>query len=316
MSFPLPTVTFKKHIVSTNFNVSYTLLRFVMVSALLPLFFNLSMSSCSQPDTIAPVSNEMNSAAREDASVLNADGFEGKKIANFWHSELRTPTAGLITNDMHRVGKQAMRFSWKPSQYDGTNPTLHSELLTDALPIGETERWYGYSSYMPSSAMADDDQIAIVSQWHGVPDAGGQHTVPPMCIELKSNRMSLYYAASKVPIAKAMQSPTSTKRIDLGVATYDRWVDYVVHVKWDPTGTTGQLQIWQDGVLKVDEQGISIGYPEQHKPYWKCGLYCWTGKSKYTERAIYYDEVRVGNARANYEVVKPGRNDSSAKARQ
>ncbi|CAN5613879.1 hypothetical protein BH09BAC4_BH09BAC4_20850 [soil metagenome] len=253
----------------------------------------------------------------EDSGILANDGFEGKQVATFWHAELRTPTAGLLTSDVHRAGKQAMRFAWKPSQYDGTNPTLHSELLTSPLPAGETERWYGYSSYMPSSSMENDSQTVIISQWHGFPDEGGAHTVPAMALSIEpGNKVQLVYRASNKPITTFLQHPTSQKVVDLGKAQFDQWVDYVVHVNWDPLGITGQLQLWQNGVLLVNETGISIGYAEQHKPYWKCGLYCWTGKSKYVEKIIYYDEVRIGGPSASYDTVKPGLGDGTARMRK
>ncbi|QIP14685.1 hypothetical protein G8759_19750 [Spirosoma aureum] len=302
---------------STNKNKTFSnlttkALRLFILLVLIPLF-NLSLSSCSQSDSIAPES-ENHSAARENASILNVDGFESDKVGSFWSKELFTPTAGKLVNDLHRVGNQAMRFSWKPSQANGTNKMLHSELATSAIAPGDVaERWYGYSSYMPSASMAKDDQTVIVSQWHGVPDPGFEDSVPPLCIELNSDRLKLWYCASNVAITKALQNSTSNKRLDLGAAIYDRWVDYVVHVKWDPTGKTGLLEIWQDGKRIVNEQGISIGYPQQRKPYWKCGLYCWMAKATYEEKSIYYDEVRIGGPSANYDAVKPGRNDNSAK---
>ncbi|WP_461115515.1 polysaccharide lyase [Spirosoma jeollabukense] len=276
--------------------------------------FCIVLSTYYLSKTSPYVTSESQLVAREDSGVLASDGFEGKQIATFWHAELRTPTAGLLTSDVHRAGKQAMRFAWKPSQYDGTNSTLHAELLTSPLPIGETERWYGYSSYMPSSSMENDSQTVIISQWHGFPDEGGAHTVPAMAISVEpANTLQLVYRASNKPITTFLQHPTSQKVLNLGKARFDQWVDYVVHVNWDPMGTTGQLQLWQNGILIVNETGITIGYSEQHKPYWKCGLYCWTGKSKYVEKVIYYDEVRIGGHSASYDTVRPGLSDGTAR---
>ncbi len=285
-------------------------------TGMITLFVSLTLASCAKVDTIAPVATttEEHSSAREDASLLNNDSFDNTKLANFWHKELWTATAGVMSSEQQRVGNKSMRFSWKPAQYDGTNTTLHSELASPSLINGETELWYGYSTYLPSASMANDTEPVIVSQWHGVPNDGVSHTVPPMAITLEAaNKLTLTYRASSKPIVKVMQHPTSQKIIDLGTARYDKWVDYVVHVKWDATGQTGVLQIWQDGVLKVNEQNISIGYPELQQPYWKVGLYAWTGKSTHTERVVYCDEVRIGGATANYNSVKPGRSNNSAR---
>ena len=277
--------------------------------------FLLNLTGCTSVDTIAP--NETHSSAREDASIMGAEGFENKQLAKFWRTELRTPTAGLFESDTQRVGKQSMRFSWKPSQADGTNDMLHSELAMEALPIGHDERWYGYSSYMPSSSMANDNKTVIITQWHGHPDPGFKDSVPPVEISVEpGNKLRLIYRASNKPITKPLQHPTSQIFKDLGPATFDQWVDYVVHVKWDPTGNMGQLQVWQNGVLILNEQNIQIGYLQQRKPFWKIGLYCWTGKSLHNEKVIYYDEARIGGPSANYDTVKPGRNDGSARARR
>lgn len=293
-----------------------TVVRFSRIAVLtlaLPILLNLSLTGCSQSDTTIAPETEKASSAREAATVLNSDSFEGNKLAGFWSPELMTSTAGILSTEQQRIGNKSMRFSWKPSQADGTNKMLHSELATNPLVNGETERWYGYSSFMPSASMADDDQTAIISQWHGVADPGFEDSVPPLRIEIKSNQLQVVYSASSKPIVKLLQTPTSGKEIALGTASYDRWVDYVVHVKWDANGNTGVLEVWQDGILKVSEHNINIGYPQIRKPYWKVGLYCWTGKSKYTERVIYCDDVRIGDATAGYDAVKPGRSNNTAR---
>ena len=268
------------------------------------------MSSCSQPDSVTPQTEA--TAAREATTLLNKDEFETSKIASFWSTEIHGGEA-YMTKEQVRAGKQAMRFSFQLSKYDGTNSTAHTEIATTPLAEGETERWYGYSLYMSSASMANDPEPAILSQWHGVPDEGMAHTVPPLCFTLRNNQLELAYTASYKPIVKALQNPTSSKLIDMGTVQYDQWVDYVVHVKWDATGKQGVLQVWQNGVLKVDEQNISIGYPESHKPYWKIGIYCWSGKAKASERVVYYDETRIGGTSASYDAVRPGRSNGTAK---
>ena len=119
--------------------------------------------------------------------------------------------------------------------------------------------------------------------------------------------------ASSKPIVTLLQNPTSQKIIDLGPVTYDAWVDYVVHVKWDSNGNTGILQLWQNGKLIINDQKINIGYPQKSKPYWKVGLYCWTGKARAAEKVMYVDEVRMGYATATYNDMKPGLGNNTAR---
>lgn len=308
---------FLTHNCSFDTNNSYLTLRhqrqsFAVLSFLISSV--LSLSSCTKMDSINP-KGVIQTTVLEAADLLNLDTFEGTTFAPFWWgAQIWIKSGGYVSTEQHRLGKQSMRISWKPSQMDGTNTMLHAELLTRALPEGENERWYGYSSYFPSSSMSNDDQVAIVSQWHGSPDPGSPDTVPPLCIEIQSNHLHLAYTASSKPIIKPMQSPTSGKQVDLGAVKFDQWNDYVVHVKWAPDGNTGQLQVWQNGELIMDEQNINIGYPDINKPYWKVGLYCWMGKDTYPEKVVYLDEVRIGGPKASYDDVKPGRSDGTAKA--
>lgn len=257
------------------------------------------------------------SIADNETTILNYDGFENDQIATFWRPEFWTPTAGVIDEDLHRAGKQSLRINWQLSQVDGTNKMLHSELAIAPLLPEETERWYGYSSYMPSSTMANDNQPIIVSQWHGVPGQGEAHTFPPVAVSVEpGNKLQLVYRASNKAIIKLAQNPTSQKNISLGDAIFDQWIDYVVHIKWDPVSTTGLLQLWQNGKLIVNEANISIGYLEHRKPYWKAGIYCYTGKSFYEQKVIYFDEMRIGSPLATYDTVKPGRDNKSAYEQQ
>lgn len=298
--------------VTLSVTLRYQLTRLSMFALFLSL--TLGSAGCSKTDTIAPEQNSEHSMARESSSILNKEGFENGRISTFWHGELRTPTAALIATDQTREGKRSLRFSWKPTQYDGTNPTMHSELATDPLTNGETERWYGYSVYMPSATMANDKEPIIFSQWHGVPDPGFSDTVPPIAFWLTpENTITMAYRASYKPILTLLQHTTSQKIMNLGAAPFDRWVDYVVHVKWDPTGKKGLLEVWQDGRLIVNEQNISIGYLQVSKPYWKVGIYAWTGKASHAERTLLYDDIRIGDASATYDDVKPGRANNTAR---
>lgn len=310
MNLGTHTARFKK--TTTKAYTNDKSIRLAMCATLLTIFINISLTSCSQPDTIQPQETAYGQT-REASSILNADNFEKGSLAKFWGQILFKATDLNLSGEQARAGSKSAKFSWKPSQYDGSNMSCHSEVAADLLNEQESERWYGFSMYLPSSTMANDDQLVNIMQWHDLPDAGYEGTVPPIALELHpDNSLNLYCRASNKPITKFMQHPTSQKKISLGLTPFDRWVDFVVHVKWDATGKTGVLQIWQDGVLKVDEQNISLGYPKT-RPYWKFGLYCWTGKASHAERTMYYDDIRIGGPNADYDVVKPGRSNGSAR---
>ncbi|MBC7572348.1 MAG: heparin lyase I family protein [Spirosoma sp.] len=166
---------------TTTATKKFAPVRYFMATVILALtlFVSVSLSSCSQKDTTIAPEQPVVTAVQESANVLNNDAFESAKVSSFWGKELYTADAGLMVGEQRRAGKQAIRFAWSPSQADGTNTMLHAELATAALPAGESERWYGFSSFMPAASMANESGEVIIVQWHAKPDAGEQQTVPP-----------------------------------------------------------------------------------------------------------------------------------------
>jgi hypothetical protein len=139
----------------------------------------LSLIALNLPTDTIPAYIKKLPILYQDNPLLYTDSFEGDSIAPFWYKELWGRKAGYISTKHKRAGKQAICVSWKSDQVDGTNKMLHSELATRPIQPNELpERWYGYSSYMPSASMANDSKPVIISQWHAAPDKGEAHTVP------------------------------------------------------------------------------------------------------------------------------------------
>jgi hypothetical protein len=100
--------------------------------------------------------------------------------------------------------------------------------------------------------------------------------------------------------------------IDLGVIPKNKWIDWVVHIKYSHTNT-GILEVWKDGEKLINRQNTPNTYNDEKYPYFKFGVYKWEWGNAATRRIIYYDEVRIGNKNSSYDEVKPNKTNNTNK---
>jgi len=155
-------------------------------------------------------------------------------------------------------------------------------------PVLKMERWYAASYYLPNEYVSDKAP-EILMQWHT--DKGS----PPL---------ALWTMTGQWRIVKFGNQSTT-----IGNYERNKWTDFVFHVKWS-TGTDGLIEVWKDGV-KVYTKAGATNYADATLIYMKAGIYKWPWKtgsygSTTTQRVVYIDDVRIGNAAATYYDVAPG----------
>jgi hypothetical protein len=169
--------------------------------------------------------------------------------------------------------------------------SIRSELVQPAENVG-TERWYGFKMYLEN--WANDDAGEHVFQWH--PDDPGGSAVG-----------ALYTTGGHFEFVTTHFAGTSGNGYsDLGPLIQNQWVSWVLHIKW-AADQTGIIQVWKNGTLVMDITN------KQTSPamgsYFKLGInkFGWGIQSSTTsQRVLYFDEVRIGDANASYKDVKPG----------
>ncbi len=98
-----------------------------------------------------------------------------------------------------------------------------------------------------------------------------------------------------------------------------KWLDFVMHARWtgDPDGFCRLwLKIGNDDFLqKTDYTGRTWWNDEDTGPYFKMGCYTgepgWKGPS---ERTVYTDEYRLGDAESSFDEVAPGAQERRTEA--
>jgi hypothetical protein len=210
-----------------------------------------------------------------------------------------------------RNGQYSVRFDLRrsdPSYHGGTR----TELSTDPPDFRNSERWYGLSTYL--EAWAPDQAPESIFQWHqggAVPCSSG--CSPPLVVFNQKTQSGQFEQLIQQAWRESATSETYAYDYTLiGECRVDRWVDWVVHVKWS-TGADGVLQIWRDGDLIINKIGRNDDYPAPGEPgvgnYFKMGIYKWPwsqGRPSDTDhRTMFVDELRIADEQGSYDAVKP-----------
>lgn len=195
--------------------------------------------------------------------------------------------------------------------------SFRSELCLPAED-GFQERWYGERIMVPCEWVFDPNPAAsIVMQWHAL--RGNWHpTFPNLAICIGNTNWIIRQSFGPA------QQPTRTSKIISEPLARGVWVSWVIHAKWSPAAD-GLLQIWKDGKLVWESQGLNV-YSTiglAYTPYLKTGIYHpnWrmdqkTSRQKEdffkeittaTNKLIYITDVKIGTERACYADVAPGK---------
>ena len=194
-----------------------------------------------------------------------------------------------------RAGSYSTRYELNSTDADvaASKRTEASRYSYDE-PSGDIERWYGTSFYLPQDYITDPAP-ELLTQWQST-----KAVSPPLAI---------WTLNGKWYIVQALDAGTSQTAI--GDYVKGVWTDFVVHVKWS-TGSDGLIEVWKDGVKVFTKSGINTYVGITTGNYMKVGIYKWPWKktdtynSTTTQRVMYADEIRIGNALATYNDVKPG----------
>lgn len=287
------------------------MIKHILLCSLVAVLLSCATKRTPEPQPLSQAAQNFRLSACNTSSVILNEGFERKKLpANLGQLPGALADASFST-DRSRAGSASLKFSLSNINKHKAPTLAHRTavaLYQDATDSDEL--WYGFSVYTPAAYMKDDLGPVLLMDWvasySGEAD-GYYYQNSPMALVLGLNNTVelVYRSASEVPKDTAQLANTRANYRNLGQMAYDQWVDYVIHVRFDPDGTNGILQLWRDGVPILDEHKISVGY-RASKPIWRFGLTSYTGKSSHLERRIYYDQVRLGNRNACYDAVAPG----------
>jgi Polysaccharide lyase len=227
----------------------------------------------------------------EKNKIILESSFEGTDPFSGWGNSQHCCDYSLQqSQDRATAGSNSLRLEIRSTDQQ-TSSSIRSELTQDAESVG-TERWYGFNMYLEN--WVDDNAGEHVFQWH--PDnTTGTATA------------SLWTSGGRyVFVTNSGDVSAGNEYTDIGPILSDQWVSWVIHVKW-ASDNTGIMQVWKNGALMINKSKMVTAPPIG--TYFKLGInkFGWGSQaSTATERVLYFDDLRIGNAKAKYEDVKPG----------
>ena len=228
--------------------------------------------------------------------IVEAD-FDSTISPKFTENNMFYPYSATIVKTPKRSGS-SLKVELRKNENIRAEYGVHPKL-------GPKESWYGFSIFLPSTFEVDKNPASFV-QWHAYPDQGEAWRSPPMFLGVMGNNFIIDQRTDTLKIS----TPTSQtfKRTVLGAATKSKWNDFVVHTKWSHK-SDGLVEIWMNDKLILTKEGANC-YNDLLNPYFKIGIYKWdfaTSLIQTKSRVIYVDEVRIGNEKAIYNDVYPGK---------
>ena len=240
-------------------------------------------------------------------NLLLESTFESDADFSKWHKEICRASALVISREVTpRKGNGVARFEFAKTDVINYNNYVRAEIRQPSHT--EAERWYGFSNYLPADFVTDP-LAEKIAQWHEVPDfdKGENWRSPPISFGIENGRyyVQILWAAAAVNTNSTVDG---NRKVDLGPVDKAQWNDWVFHIKFSYQ-SDGILEIYKNKTKVFSLYGPN-SFNDRTYPYFKIGIYKWgwNGWASYSpesKRVLYYDEVRIGNAKSNLTEVSP-----------
>jgi Polysaccharide lyase len=222
-------------------------------------------------------------------NLLLESTFEGAGYLAGWDNNQHCCAYSVQqTTERVKAGSNALRLEVRSTDAP-TSEFIRSEITLDSDPLNQ-DRWYGFSMYLKD--WIDDDAGESVFQWAQDNTNG-------------SAAMTLLTSGGRFIYTTNNNGTTSNNvYTDIGPVISNQWIDFVIRIRW-ATDTTGLLQVWMNGNPVINKSNVKTAAVTS---FFKLGIskFGWsTQTSAVTQRILYFDEVRRGNASATYKDVAP-----------
>ncbi|MCE7066596.1 polysaccharide lyase [Dyadobacter sp. CY326] len=245
------------------------------------------------PDIIYPL----------DSFVIAHHNFDNQ-IAKWYETSLANSWSAQTSDSVKRTGAKSVRFELRRQ-----DAAFEFRSQLGRAPNQNKEGWFGFSLYFPAAFTRDSLEESIV-EWQELPDfsEGEKWRSAPLFLGVMNDRFVLEVRTDSNRVTQ--QYNDNFTRVDLGPVQKDRWLDWVFHIKW-AFDNTGIVEVWNQNKLVFSRIGKGNRYNDATYPYFKIGINKWdwkkSGNGMVNSRVVFADEVTVGNAKASYKDVYPGR---------
>ncbi len=184
-------------------------------------------------------------------------------------------------------GKRSVRFEIRKEQPLVSNGKRCEVVIIKGLP--SKEMWYSFAVFFPSQGFEIDNQRELINQWY-------QKGSPATSLRVRKDNMYL----------ETGNLTDNRKHIVMAPLEKDTWHEIVLHFVHSHN-EDGLIEIWYDRKKIITYHGGNMY--DDVLPKWKIGIYKTafvSNASMVKKRILYFDNIRVGNEKASYDLMQPG----------
>ena len=242
--------------------------------------------------------------------VTNTENFE-HPITSFWSLASSNSGCGISTN-YALDGTHSYRFQLNSGDTE-VYGNSRSELVASPEQ-GLTDRFYSFSTYLPSGGSEDyardnSNSDEIIMQWVRNLDVGEVGYGPTLALHTYTNTsdgtghyylMDFFDNASFTSISSDSEAIADGKyhQVDLGSFESDKgkWVNWQFHVKWGyQSSQKPMLEVYKNGIQVANFDGQPNCFNDVISVNQQFGIYKhdFSSMSSLTQRVIYFEDVSV-----------------------
>lgn len=180
-----------------------------------------------------------------------------------------------------------------------------AEIRAGRDPVG-SERWYGWSLYLPPDYIPVEGKSDILFQWHRGGNAPRWAKGHPMTFMLNSaGKYQMTYTYQTDP-KNPQTRINKSQPFDFGYAQdRGKWIHWALHAKWSPR-EDGYLAMYRNGKPIWERRGANW-LNAAAGPMVKAGIYTgnpgWKGNNP---TVVYHDNIIVGDETSSVREASPG----------
>eukprot|EP01135_Chromosphaera_perkinsii_P007913 Nk52_evm1s1057 gene=Nk52_evmTU1s1057 len=263
-----------------------------------------------------PRKNLLHGTGMEESEPINEYGSSGRGYSIDVQDNAGGARKPHAVTDIVRAGKQSIlcyiqKAGWGFRSEIIANGNRYRRYLTTEF---EKEYWFGWSLYLPNDYVTDNTG-ELWSQFHHQKDTdlGEDWRNPTWSFGPMGDNVLVWSKFDD----KLITPPSGPNRYGAEYqwivtsipAMRGRWTDMVMHVNWSyRRDGPGFFKLWINGDLKLTHHSPNCYNDRAGATFLKAGIYKWPWRgtqSIATDRAVYVDEMYIGNDKATYDDVAP-----------
>jgi hypothetical protein len=194
-----------------------------------------------------------------------------------------------------------------PTSMVGSAGGQRAELTSNYFDTPKTERWFGLSVYIPS---IPNSGVGGLTNYNNAIWQTGWGT----SLSLKSTGANddtgcaNCFEIANEAATSAQKNGWSGAYYWIGPVTYDRWINFTIHVYWATDGT-GYFEVYENGALMTlhglsdkSFSGTRVNGPNYGVANQMVSEFDWYRQSGALPSLLYLDDLKIGST---YGVVQP-----------